>query len=106
MRELLSNYYVIGGIIIFILILLFIFRESKIVIEIVGKAIVEAEDKLNGEEGQKKLDYAVLKVQEKLPKILKPLVTKSIIVSIIEIMLKFMNDAFKLNKEIDIKGNE
>lgn len=89
-----------------VIILLFIFKEAKIVVEVVGKAVVEAETTLNGEEGQKKLDYAVQKVQELLPKPIKAFVTKSLIVTIIEVMLKFMNDAFKLNKNIDIKGNE
>lgn len=89
-----------------VVVLVFVFREIKGVVDIVGKAIVEAETKLNGEEGQKKLDYAVTQIQAHLPVFAKPFVTKSMLVTLIENMLNSMNDYFKIEREIDIKGNE
>lgn len=96
--------YIIGAVLIIVLVI--VFRESKYVIKLVGDSIVQAEKQLNSEDGQKRLEFAVTQVQQKLPVILKPFVTKYMIVSMIETMLNFMNDAFKLGKTIDIKGNE
>lgn len=98
--------YVTFGLGVLVIILLFIFKESKIVIDTVGNAIVEAETKLNSEDGQKRLEYAVSVVQDKLPRFAKIFITKKMIVSIIELMLNSMNKAFKIDKNIDIKGNE
>lgn len=103
---LLSNNYVIVGILLLILILLFIFRQTKIVINIVGNAIVETEKKFNSEKGQAKLDHAVEIVQNKLPFFLRVIMTKYVIVSLIEYLLNFIGKAFKIDKVVDIKGNE
>lgn len=108
--DILSNFtavdYVLVAIFIIGIILAIIFRQSKYVIKIVGEAIVEAEKKLNSESGQKRLEYAVERIEEQLPYLLKPFMTKRILVSIIEFMLNFMNDAFKTGKIVDIKGND
>lgn len=108
--DILSNFttvdYILVALAIIMIILAIVFRESKYVIKIVGEAIVEAEKKLNSESGQKRLEYAVERIEEKLPCLLKPFMTKSILVSIIEFMLNFMNDAFKTGKIVDIKGND
>ena len=98
--------YVTLGLGVLVIVLLFIFRESKIVIDTIGNAIVEAETKLNSEDGQKRLDYAVTLVQNKLPTFAKIFITKKMIVSLIELMLNSMNKAFKIDKTVDIKGNE
>lgn len=98
--------YITFGLGVLVIVLLVIFRESKIVIDTVGNAIVEAETKLNSEDGQKRLEYAVSLVKSKLPKFAKIFITKKMIVSIIELMLNSMNKAFKIEKNVDIKGNE
>lgn len=98
--------YFIGVILLIILISIFIYRKSKYVIRIVGDAIVEAEKKLNSSSGQERLDFAVERIKQQLPYILKPFMTKRILVSIIEFMLNFMNDAFKTGKIVDIQGND
>lgn len=94
------------GLGILVIVLLFVFKETKIVIDTVGNAIVEAETKLNSEEGQKRLEYAVKIIQDRLPRFARILITKSMIVSLIELMLNSMNKAFKIDKNVDIKGNE
>lgn len=108
--DILSNFtvvdYILVALAIIMIILAVVFRESKYVIKIVGEAIVEAEKKLNSESGQKRLEYAVERIEDQLPYLLKPFMTKRILVSIIEFMLNFMNDAFKTGKTIDIKGND
>ena len=100
--DILSNFtvvdYILVALAIIMIILAVVFRESKYVIKIVGEAIVEAEKKLNSESGQKRLEYAVERIEEQLPYLLKPFMTKRILVSIIEFMLNFMNDAFKTGK--------
>ena len=97
---------IIGVILVAIVVLLILFRETKQVVEIVGYAIVEAEKACNSKKGQEKLDYAVKRVQDRLPKILSIFISKYIIVSIIEFMLNFIGKAFKVNKTVDIIGNE
>lgn len=106
MSALTTQDYVTFGLGVVIIILLFIFKETKTVMNVVGKAIVDAETKLNGEEGQKRLDYAIAQVQNNLPVFVKPFVTKYLIVTLIENMLNFMNGAFKIERKVDIKGNE
>lgn len=104
--ELLSNNYVSVALVVIVIVLLYIFRQSKLVINIVGNAIIETEKKFNSESGQIKLDHAVETVQSKLPFILRIILTKYVIVSLIEYMLNFIGKAFKIDKEVDIKGNE
>lgn len=110
MKEIFAQFSMVDYIMVFVaiivVILFIIYRQSKYVIKIVGEAIVEAEKRLNSESGQKRLEYAVEKIEEQLPYILKPLMTKRILVSIIEFMLNFMNDAFKTGNTVDIKGND
>lgn len=98
--------YITFGLGVLVIVLIFIFKESKIVIDTVGNAIVEAETKLNSEDGQKRLEYAVSLVKSRLPKFAGIFITKKMIVSIIELMLNSMNKAFKIEKNVDIKGNE
>ena len=93
-------------IVVGIVVLLYVYRETKVVIDIVGNAIVETEKACNTEKGQEKLDYAVAEVRKKLPKIVSIFITKSVLVSIIEFMLNFIGKAFNVNKKVDIKGNE
>lgn len=88
------------------LILLYVFRGTKQVIDIVGKVIIEVETSCNTEKGQQKLDMAVTKIRERLPKFISIFITKSMLVSIIEFMLNILGKAFSLEKQIDIKGNE
>lgn len=81
---------------------MFIKKQYGIFIE----AIRKAEVSLNSGEGQKKLEYAVSYIQNKLPKLLKPFLTKKIIVSIIESLLNKGLQHMGSNDKIDIKGNE
>ena len=97
---------IIIAIVVLIFILLYIFRETKAVIEIVGNAIVETEKVCNTEKGQAKLDYAVKEIRARLPKIVSIFITKSVLVSLIEFMLNFIGKAFKVDKKVDIIGNE
>ena len=97
---------VIGVVLLIAVILLFVFRETKYVIEIVSTAIIETEKACNSKKGQEKLDYAVAIVKSKLPKIVSIFVSKYIIVTLIEFMLNFLGKAFSLEKKIDIIGNE
>lgn len=97
---------VIGILIITVIILLYVFRQTKTVIDIVGNAIVETEKACNTEKGQEKLDMAVAMIKEKLPRILSIFITKSMLVSIIEFMLNFIGKAFKVEKKVDIIGND
>ena len=69
-------------------------------------AIRKAEVSLNSGEGQKKLDYAVNYIQGKLPIILRPFLTKKVIVSIIEYLLNKGLQHMGATDKVDIKGNE
>lgn len=91
-------------IVIFIMFLIFLFikKQYKIFIE----AIIKAETMLNSGDGQKKLEYAVHYIQSKLPIILKPFMTKKLIVTIIEYLLNKGLQHMGSDNKIDIKGNE
>lgn len=90
-------------IVIFIVFLIFLFvkKQYKIFID----AIRKAETMLNSGEGQKKLDFAVHYIQSKLPIVLKPFMTKKLIVSIIEYLLNKGLQHMGSEEKIDIKGN-
>lgn len=90
-----------------VIILLYIFRKTPVVIKIITEGIEEAEQSLNGEKGQEKLDVAVNYIQSKTPFVLRFLVTKSALVTLIELLLKFgVNKVLGVEKTIDIIGNE
>lgn len=91
---------------IIILVLLYVFRKTPTVIKIITEGIAEAENNLNGKKGQEKLDMAVDYIQSKTPFILKFIVTKSTVVTVIELLLKFGIKVFGVTKEIDIIGND
>lgn len=91
-------------IILFIIFLIFMFVKKQYKISI--EAIRKAETLLNSGEGQKKLDYAVNYIQLKLPIILKPFMTKKLIVSIIEYLLNKGLQHMGSKDTVDIKGNE
>lgn len=74
--------------IICIFVCLFIFRSNLIIKKITKNAIILAETKFNSGEGQQKLEYAVNYIQNKLPFILKFIITKKILINIIEITLQ------------------
>lgn len=101
----------IGSIIIIflalvVIILLYIFRKTPVAIKIITEGIEKAEQSLNGEKGQEKLDVAVDYIQTKTPFLLRFLVTKSALVTLIELLLKFGVKVFGVSTNIDIVGNE
>ena len=102
----------IGSIIIIflaliVIILLYIFRKTPVAIKIITEGIEKAEQSLNGEKGQEKLDVAVDYIQTKTPFLLRFLVTKSALVTLIELLLKFGVKVFGVdNCVVDIIGNE
>ena len=102
----------IGSIIIIflalvVIILLYIFRKTPVAIKIITEGIEKAEQSLNGEKGQEKLDVAVDYIQTKTPFLLRFLVTKSALVTLIELLLKFGVKVFGVNNcVVDIIGNE
>lgn len=96
----------IGIILSVLLILILIIMICKKQYSLFIEAILQAEITLNSENGQKKIEYAVAYIKNKLPFFLKPIMTKKLIVIILE---KLMNKGLKYmdSKEtVDIKGNE
>lgn len=98
-------YAIIIGAILLLGIALY-FKESKIVIDLVGKTVIEVEQELNGAKGQEKLELAVTKIREKLPSYISIFITKGRLIDLIEFMLGIINNAFGINYKPDIKGNE
>lgn len=88
--------------VVILLIVLFIKKQYNIFIE----AIRNSETALNSQKGQEKLDYAVKYVQDKLPIILRLVMTKKAIVNIIEYLLNKGLQYMGSEEKIDIKGNE
>ena len=93
-------------VILLIIVILFYFRESKVVVEIVGNVVVEVEKELNNKEGQEKLEVATMRIKESLPKYLSIFISKAMVVNMIEYMLNILNKAFDINNTVDIKGND
>lgn len=91
---------------LFFFIIIVVFRECRLIKKVILEAIVTAETKLNGQTGQAKLDYVVTTVGQKLPKWVSIFVTKKMIVDIVEESLNFVSAMYKLEHEVDIKGNE
>lgn len=87
-------------------ILLYVRRASDNVKKIVLDVINEAEYRFNSGEGQQKLEFAVEIIRIRLPFILKLLLTKSTLVTIIEGLLNTISHSFDLGKQVDIKGND
>ncbi|MGL5049888.1 MAG: hypothetical protein ACRC6E_04555 [Fusobacteriaceae bacterium] len=81
-------------------------RTSPIVKEVITNAILEAERLFNGGEGQKKLEFAVTIIRLRLPKVLGLFITKSMLVSMIEIILNKISHTFELKTKVDIMGND
>lgn len=98
--------WIILGVVTLIFSILYIKRSSDIVKKIVLEAICEAEGKFNSGEGQQKLEFAVECIRGNLPFILKLLLTKSTLVTIIEGLLNTISHSFDLGKQVDIKGND
>lgn len=108
MFEFLSNFspVIIASMFLVLLLCVYFFREKKIVKQIIVNAICEAEIKFNSGEGQKKLDYAVSYIKGKLPRYLSFLISKSILVTLIEHLLNKGLQMVDVDKTVDIKGNE
>lgn len=85
---------------------LYIKRSSPYVKDIVTNAIIEAEKHFNSGEGQLKLKFAVTKIRESLPLILRVFITHRMLVTMIETTLNKISDSFELDKKVDIIGNE
>lgn len=85
-----------------VLILLLVKKQYSVFIDV----IMDVEEKLNSESGQKKLDMAVALIQSKLPCILRVFVTKKLIVTIIEYILNGALKHFKHGERVDIIGND
>ena len=98
--------YIFIGLVIILLPIAFYFKEAKTVIDIVGNTIVEVEKACNTKQGQDKLELAVIKIRERLPRYLSMFITKSMLVSIIEFLLNILNKAFDINHTVNIKGND
>lgn len=98
----------IGLIILFVImgVIVFIKRESKLVQQSVLSVILEAERKFNTKEGQLKLDYVVKELKLKVPTILRFLITKHMLVSLIEYLLNKFAHLMKVSAEVDITGND
>lgn len=91
---------------VLIVIGLYIKRSSPYVKEIVTNAIIEAEKHFNSGEGQLKLQFAVTKIRESLPLILRVFITHSMLVGMIESTLNKISCTFELDRKVDIIGNE
>lgn len=91
---------------VLVVLLCLYYRDSKIVISLVSQAIIDVERELNTKKGQDKLDEVVVRVRQSLPYYISIFITKSKLIDIIEFMFSILNKAFKLNRDIDIKGNE
>lgn len=98
--------WIILGVFILFLVVLYVKKSSDIVKKIVLEAITEAECKFNSGEGQQKLEFAVECIRGNLPFIFRLFLTKSTLVSIIEGLLNTISHTFNLDKQVDIKGNE
>ncbi|MGL5960696.1 MAG: hypothetical protein ACRCZ0_01905 [Cetobacterium sp.] len=85
---------------------LYIRRTSPVVKNIVSTAIIEAEKAFNGGQGQEKLEFAVIVIRSRLPRIVSVFVTKRMLVSMIEVTLNKIAKTFEINKVVDIVGNE
>lgn len=92
--------------IIIVIIGIIVFKESKMVKQIVLDAVVSAEANLNSEGGQAKLENVVTVVKQKLPKFVSIFVTRKMIVDIVEESLNFVSTMYDLKHRVDIKGNE
>lgn len=92
--------------IIIVVIGIIVFKESKMVKQIVLDAVVSAETNLNSEGGQAKLENVVTVVKQKLPKFVSIFVTRKMIVDIVEESLNFVSTMYDLKHKVDIKGNE
>lgn len=97
---------VFGIVIILFIIFCFIMREKKVVKQIVYNGIVLAETKFNSGDGQKKLEFATNYIQLQLPKWLSFIISKSLIVTMIEFVLNKTSDIFQLDYTVDIIGND
>lgn len=98
--------YVAIGVVIVIIILAIVFREKKIVKQAVYNGIVLAEKNFNSGEGQQKLEFATNYVKEHLPSWLSFIISKKMIVTMIEFVLNKTADIFQLDYDVDIFGNE
>lgn len=94
------------GIIVILIVLAIIFKEKNIVKKAIYNGIVLAEKEFNSGEGQQKLEFATNYVKEQLPKWLRFIITKKLIVTIIEFVLNKTSDIFQLDYDVDIIGNE
>lgn len=87
---------------VMVLVLLLVKKQYSVFIDV----IMDVEEKLNSESGQKKLDMAVALIQSKLPVYIRVFITKKLIVTIIEYILNGALKHFKHGEKVDIKGNE
>ena len=88
------------------LLIIYLNRRIPVVKRLVESAVIEAERNFNSGEGQLKLEYAVNSIKLRLPFVLRFLVTKSVIVTLIESTLNRISNTFDLDIEVDIKGND
>lgn len=102
------DWAIISAVIISLFIVLY--RKGKKAKIIINNGIVLAESYFNSGEGQKKLDYAVEYIVAFLPVILRgkyiSKIVKFFIVSVIELILKFVSNVYDLNYTVDIIGND
>lgn len=98
----------IGLILLFIImgIVVFVKRESKVVQRIVLDVVLEAERKFNTKEGQLKLEYAVRQLKLKVPTVLRFLITKHMLVTLIEYVLNKFAYIMRVEATVDIIGND
>lgn len=102
------DWIIISAVLISLFIVLY--RKGKKAKIIINNGIVLAENYFNSGEGQKKLDYAVDYIVAFLPLILRgkyiSKIVKFFIVSVIELILKFVSNVYDLNYTVDIIGND
>jgi len=98
--------YIIVIALLVILVMLYLFRKTPVVMNIILEAMEWVENEQNSEKGKAKRDLAIKIIRAKLPKILQFLITDSLLITIIEMVLNNGAKMFGVNKTIDIEGNE
>lgn len=93
---------------VMLVVLLFIFRKTKVAKSIVKDALCEIERKINSDLAQKAIDQQIaeLRKDKEIPFFIRKCVTKHMIISIMEKSMNVVAQTCDINKEYDLKGNE
>lgn len=99
-------YFIIICLMLFLCLVVYFYREKEVIKHLALEAALKAEEAFNSGEGQAKLDYAVEYIKRRLPIYLRFIVTKYVLVTIIEKILIEFAEFFGHKVEINIIGNE